>query len=278
MRGWLLPEASYRHTEYRAEPFTGSLNAFTSVAAPLAQLHLNWSLVSSTSSRISTEEAPIWASRQPEAGVVAQRGRGEAGTVSRAILAAAADSVAQMLPSGPAVIVVGRLEGEGSGNSVMVPVGVIRLMSLPDPPSAAPPTVNHRFPSGPAVMPAGKVAVAEIRTSVMVLGAPGTMRPTLLAELSVNQRLPSAPAVMNCGELLAVGKRNSVMIPVGVIRPILFPLSSTNHRFHSGPDAMPRGWLLAVNGNSVKDCASACPAPSQSASRVVAATRTVTRE
>src|SRR5260221_559641 len=65
--------------------------------------------------------------------------------VMRPILAVVpASSVNQRLPSGPAVMPSGRLAG--TGNKVMLPLGVMR-------PIAPALSVNQRLPSGPAVMP-----------------------------------------------------------------------------------------------------------------------------
>src|SRR6266851_5201232 len=59
-------------------------------------------------------------------------------------------SVNQKLPSGPAVIPSGELLCVGTGNVVMLPLGVMRPMLFD--------SANQRLPSGPAVMPLGKLA------------------------------------------------------------------------------------------------------------------------
>src|SRR5438034_1309319 len=61
-------------------------------------------------------------------------------------------SVNQRLPSGPAVIPSGPLLLVGIGNSVMVPLVVIRPILFP---AGLVCSVNQRLPSGPAVMPPG---------------------------------------------------------------------------------------------------------------------------
>src|SRR5260370_8431521 len=58
-------------------------------------------------------------------------------------------SVNQRLPSGPVVIPHGPLLDAGRGNSVMVPLGVMRPILLLLPSSS----VNQRLPSGPVVIP-----------------------------------------------------------------------------------------------------------------------------
>ena len=57
------------------------------------------------------------------------------------------DSVNHRLPSGPAVMHWMLGSAVGTGNSVMVPWGVMRPIRL------ALVSVNQRFPSGPAAMP-----------------------------------------------------------------------------------------------------------------------------
>src|SRR5260221_2846211 len=56
-------------------------------------------------------------------------------------------SVNQRLPSGPAAMSFGWLLAVGTGNSVMVPLGLMRPIWLP------PCSVNQRLLSGPAVIP-----------------------------------------------------------------------------------------------------------------------------
>src|SRR5260370_9186353 len=58
-------------------------------------------------------------------------------------------SVNQSLQSGPVVIPHGPLLDAGRGNSVMVPLGVMRPILLLLPSSS----VNQRLPSGPVVIP-----------------------------------------------------------------------------------------------------------------------------
>src|SRR5207248_1326175 len=59
------------------------------------------------------------------------------------------DSVNHRLPSGPTVMPWGKLFAVGIGNSVIVPVDVIRPILLPLD------STNHMLPSGPSVMPMG---------------------------------------------------------------------------------------------------------------------------
>src|SRR4051812_43479321 len=65
-----------------------------------------------------------------------------------------ASSVNHTLPSGPAVMLFGKLLALGSGNSVMMTVGPPLTMTAR--PTALPPrSVNQMLPSGPAVMSHG---------------------------------------------------------------------------------------------------------------------------
>jgi hypothetical protein len=76
----------------------------------------------------------------------------------------------------------------GIGNSVMVPVVVIRPIWLPLC------SVNHSAPSGPAVMPKSPLLAVGIVNSVMVPVV--VIRPILLLLKSENHNAPSGPAVM----------------------------------------------------------------------------------
>ena len=85
----------------------------------------------------------------------------------------------------------------GSGNSWMVPAGVMRPILFP----AA--SVNQSAPSGPLVMPIGPHPTGLLQ----VVGSEnswmwpeGVMRPILFPPNSVNQRLPSGPVVIPLGE------------------------------------------------------------------------------
>src|SRR5215467_9852404 len=91
------------------------------------------------------------------------------------------------------------------GNSVIVPLGVMRPILLPS--SSA----NQRLPSGPAVMAIGVPGEVGMGNSVIV--PLGVMRPILLPSCSANQRLPSGPAVMALGLPGEVGMRNSEIVP-----------------------------------------------------------------
>src|SRR5436305_1002949 len=103
-------------------------------------------------------------------------------------------SVNQRLPWGPAVMSKGTLELVGTGNSVMVPLVVIRPILFP---AGLVCSVNQRLPSGPAVMPPGKQVSPQFvgrGNSVMVPAV--VMRPMLFPEFSVNQGLRAGPLVM----------------------------------------------------------------------------------
>src|SRR6266545_1983522 len=115
----------------------------------------------------------------------------------------------------------------GIGNSVMVPVVVIRPICL------LPNSVNHSAPSGPAVMPRGELLRLGMANSVTL--PPVVIRPIWLRLDSVNHSAPSGPVVMPRGPLLALGMGNSVMTPPVVIRPIWSLPNSVNQSAPSGP-------------------------------------------
>src|SRR5712692_9327426 len=160
-------------------------------------------------------------------------------------------SVNQSAPSDPVVIPDGD-EPAGKGNSVILPVVVMRPIASPGSPSPGL-TVNHSAPSGPAVMPAASVP-ATGRVNWRMCPLAGLIAPIRPSD-SVNHIRPSGPAVMSKGKVLpATG--NSVIAPAVVIRPILLALNSVNHSAPSGPTAIRRGSLFAVGmENSLK-----CPA------------------
>src|SRR5216683_2994624 len=126
----------------------------------------------------------------------------------------------QRLPSGPTVMTVRPLAEVGTGNSVIVPLGVIRPIWFPMV------SVNQRLPSGPAMMPIGpavlpsKPLVPVGRGNSLMLPS-GVMRPILFPWYSVNQRLSSGPAVMAERVLSAVRTENTVIVPGrdGVVPP-----------------------------------------------------------
>src|SRR5215469_14737078 len=111
-------------------------------------------------------------------------------------------SVNHRLPSGPTVMNAGAVAPVGRGNSVMLPLVVMRPI-LPAFSSA-----NHRLPSGPAVIPTGPLLAVGMGNSVMVPLV--VMRPIWPVSPSVNQRLPSGPDVMKKGVL---GTGNVVTVP-----------------------------------------------------------------
>src|SRR5207249_2052596 len=124
--------------------------------------------------------------------------------------------VNQRLPSGPVVMLTGRLLAVGMVNSsavVMVPAVVIRPI-LPDANS-----VNQRLPSGPAVIANGRPpSVVTSNSSAAVMTPAVLIRPIFPALNSVNQRLPSGPTVMPVGPLFGVGTGNSAETPLATLR------------------------------------------------------------
>src|SRR5216684_2952003 len=143
-------------------------------------------------------------------------------------------SVNQRALSGPVVMLVGWLP-DGSGNSLIVPVGVMRpILPLWS-------SVNQRLPSGPAVMPN---KLLRVGTGNSLIWPAGVMRPILptsvplcrLGIISVNQMAPSGPVVISLAKLLD-DSENSLIWPAGVMRPIL--PGSVNQRLPSGPAVMP---------------------------------------
>ena len=131
-------------------------------------------------------------------------------------------SVNQTFPSGPAVMPSGLLP-VGRGNSVMMPVGVMRAILGDDGP-----TVNHMLPSGPAAMVTGNLPL--VRTAPPASATPPVVILTIAAgfDSNVNQRWPSAPAAMlsarrlthpTCGTQVCP-RPKLVNVPPGVRRPI----------------------------------------------------------
>src|SRR5260221_4257510 len=110
-------------------------------------------------------------------------------------------SVNQRLPSGPAAMSFSWLTPVGRGNSVMVPLGLMRPILLP------------------------------ISSGVLV--------PNPLKFVSVNHRLPSGPAAMSFGWLLAVGTGNSGMVRLGLMRPIGLPPGAGNQGLVPGLLVLP---------------------------------------
>src|SRR5260370_10307092 len=138
------------------------------------------------------------------------------------------------LPSGPATIAPG-LPPDGTGNSVMVPVGVMRPILRPSF------SVTQTLPSGlgPLAIPRGLLAIVGMAHSVNM--PVGVTRPILLPVpfCSVNQRLPSGPVVIPYGPALVVGTVYSVNIPPGVVLATRLPIGSVNQRLPSGPAVIP---------------------------------------
>src|SRR6266446_1323425 len=169
-------------------------------------------------------------------------------------------------PSGPCVMLPGKLLAVGIGNAVIAPSVVIRPILL----EAA--SENHSAPSGPGVMPVGRLPVGSwnsVITPVVV------MRPILLETDSVNHSAPSGPVVIASSERPSpVEIMNSVTSPAVVMRPILalFAIASVNHSAPSGPVVMPAGEPPGVGSeNSVNVSASACLAtPTTAHSKMIA--------
>src|SRR5258708_7560244 len=156
-------------------------------------------------------------------------------------------SVNQMAPSGPVVMKAEVLSDVGSGNSLIVPVGVMRPI--------LPGSVNPRLRYGTAVMSSEELLGGSGNSLIVPVGV---MRPILplsplvfgMLTTSVNQRALSGPVVMLVG-WLPDGSGNSLIVPVGVMRPILPLWSSVNQRLPSGPAVMPNTLLRVGTGNSL---------------------------
>lgn len=160
---------------------------------------------------------------------------------------AAARSVNQILPSGPAVMRKGPF-GPVSANSVIPPATVI--LPIRSPPPDVPPfsskspsnSVNQRLRYGPSAMNFGD---PPLGTAYSAITPDGVILPILL-DCSVNHTVPSGPAQMPTGWLSWAGRENSVITPAVVIRPILSLYSSVNHRFPSEPAVIPVTTLPAL--------------------------------
>src|SRR5260221_663909 len=100
----------------------------------------------------------------------------------------ARSSANQRLPSGPGVMPKGALGELGVGNSVIVPLVVMRPTFFPWN------SANQRLPSGPAVM--SRVPLLGVGIGNSVILPLVVIRPILFPISSVNQRLPSEPAAI----------------------------------------------------------------------------------
>src|ERR1039457_499022 len=188
-------------------------------------------------------------------------------------------SVNQRAPSGPTVILPGRLLGLATRYSVMAPAVVKLAILLPEY------SVNHSNRSGPVMTTFGLLLGVGtvywlVTTPAVVMrgtllwahsvyqiapsgpaprsqGARGTgysasvpsvvMLPiSKLPPCSVNQSAPPGPLMMSQGSLAGVGSGNSVNDPRVVMRPILFPAISVNQSAPSGPGMMAKGRLDLV--------------------------------
>src|SRR5262245_13734168 len=125
-------------------------------------------------------------------------------------------SVNHRLPSGPEVISAGKPPDVGTGNSVTVPVMVIRPILL------TPASVNQRLLSGPTAIPATS-CVTPVGSSVIV--PDGVIRPILPELYSTNQTFPAGPATIPNGSELAVGTGYSVIVPEASFRAHRKPIS-----------------------------------------------------
>src|SRR5260370_13660685 len=102
-------------------------------------------------------------------------------------------SVNQMAPSGPVVMKAEVLSDVGSGNSLIVPVGVMRPI--------LPGSVNQRLPSGPAVMSSEELLGGSGNSLIVPVGVMRPilpLSPSLLFMLftSVSQKPMSPPGVV----------------------------------------------------------------------------------
>src|SRR5207248_6048012 len=118
----------------------------------------------------------------------------------------------------------GPLPSEGTVNSVIKPLVVIRPILLPT--MQREPgwrtqldSVNHKAPSGPVVMPHGWASALGRANSVILSSV--VIRSIFPLTDSVNQSATSGPVVISPVLAVAVGIVNSVTMPVVVIRPIL---------------------------------------------------------
>src|SRR5205807_3324919 len=106
-------------------------------------------------------------------------------------------SVAQMLPSGPVVMPVGKHAHVDSGTSFTSPDGVTRPMLSTEFRSELF-SVNHMLPSGPAAMSKGWESL--LGTAYSCTRCPDVaITPILLPVRSVNHMLPSGPAAILYG-------------------------------------------------------------------------------
>src|SRR5215469_541506 len=147
-------------------------------------------------------------------------------------------------------MVLGKLAGVGTGNSVSTPSGVMRPIRFPGI------SVNHRFPSGPAVITRGcPPAVTGYSVTAPVEGTSRPIAPVAaVVRRSVNHTLPSDPTATEVGLLAAVGTGYSVIDPSSVIWPTLLPCVSANQIAPSPPTVIPSGALPAVGiGYSVTE-------------------------
>src|SRR5215469_4795556 len=147
-------------------------------------------------------------------------------------------------------MVLGKLAGVGTGNSVSTPSGVMRPIRFPGI------SVNHRFPSGPAVITRGcPPAVTGYSVTAPVEGTSRPIAPVAaVVRRSVNHTLPSDPTATEVGLLAAVGTGYSVIDPSRVIWPTLLPCVSANQIAPLPPTVIPSGALPGVGiGYSVTE-------------------------
>ena len=128
---------------------------------------------------------------------------------------------------------LGALLFVGIGNSVIVPLVVMRPILLPCS------SVNHSAPSGPNTIDHGRGIRLLVGRANSVMAPVVVMRPILLPKNSVNHSAPSGPAVIALGLVEGEGIGNVVTTPSVAIRPIKLQFWSVNHTALSGPAAMP---------------------------------------
>jgi hypothetical protein len=185
-----------------------------------------------------------------------------------------------MLPSGPSVMLNGRLSTVGVVNSVITPSVVIRPIFSPGF-AAVPRSVNQSVSRRPGSITVGRLP--GVGTVNSVISPSVVMRPILLPSTSANQRLSSGPVAMPSGPLLGVGIENSVICPSSIIRLILLPLNSVNQRLPSGPTVIPIGpefgvgtansWIEAPGAHLLAGAASTGAGPTAVAEANADATR-----
>src|SRR5260370_30484522 len=122
-------------------------------------------------------------------------------------------SVNQMAPSGPVVMKAEVLSDVGSGNSLIVPVGVMRPI--------LPGSVNQRLPSSPAVMSSEELLGGSGNSLIVPVGV---MRPILpvmvtlscwvLGLVSESESAAPGAVVVSSRWVVGVGLRIALIVPL----------------------------------------------------------------